>query len=277
MSKDTIFLEQIRPFLRSDCIEDIHECKVKICQWSFINAHDWYYPKVCLQEWILYWSLEPGLKIEVNGRTFCLDGKKVYLFPPYTRFSGRGEKDFIQFYIHFRVNEPFDSVKTELVTFNADAIRENVEKAVCTSNVEMQSLYLTQIVLTALAHVPKKMLMPSQKNILDSRIRKVLEKINRDPGASNSIEELAAGVKMSVINFHRIFRNCTFQTPKQYVLRKRMEFARNLIMNTNLSVDEIAERSGFSNRYHFSKSFKNYYSFPPVAYRKYMMIKNKKK
>jgi transcriptional regulator GlxA family with amidase domain len=103
-----------------------------------------------------------------------------------------------------------------------------------------------------------------------------LERINKNPGACYSVEELAASVKMSVNNFHRKFQNYTFSTPKQYILRKRMEFSRDLLMNGALSVDEIAEQSGFSNRYHFPKAFKNYYSFPPVAYRRYMIEKSKK-
>ena len=277
MSKDTIFIDGLKPYLKFVCNEDVHESKVKIYQWGLMDVREWYYPNVCRQEWILYWNLTPGQKIEVNGRTFYPDIKKVYLFSPYTKFGGRGEKDFIQFYMHFRASAPFDSVKTELVTFDSAVICENMQKAVKTSNPELQSLYLTQIVLAALTHVPKKMFRNSPENISDSRIRLALEKINKNPSGSNSVEELASSVKMSVNNFHRKFRDCTFQTPKQYVLQKRLEFARELMMNSSLSMDEIAEKSGFANRYHFSKAFKNYYSYPPVAYRKMKMSKNKRR
>ena len=81
---------------------------------------------------------------------------------------------------------------------------------------------------------------------------------------------------MSATNFHRRFLSCTLSTPKQYVMRKRMEFARELLLKGVLSIDEIAEQAGFSNRYHFSKAFKNYYSFPPIAYCKFMKKKNQK-
>ena len=262
MSKDATFYEVIKKYTNELFHEDAKEIKVKICQWGFMEVSDWYYPKVCLQEWILYWNLTSGQKLEINGKTV------------YTKFGGVIEKKFTQFYIHFRATAPFDSVRSEFITFNSDLIKDQMFKAVSCSSLDMQSLHLTQIAMTALAHVPPKMLIELQKNVVDSKIRLVLERINKNPGASNSIEELASFVKMSVKNFHRKFLSCTFTTPKQYVMRKRMEFAQSLLMNSSLSVDEIAEQAGFSNRYHFSKAFKNYYSFPPVAYIKFMKKRN---
>jgi AraC-like DNA-binding protein len=277
MSKNTTFYEKLKKNAVWIFREDTKEIKIKICQWGFMEVEEWYYPKVCLQEWILYWNVTPGQKLEVNGRIIHPDVEKIYLFPPYTRFGGIIENNFIQFYIHFLASSPFDSVRSEFITFDSDFIKENVYKTVSSSSDIIQSLCLTQIAMAALAHVPQKMLIQSQKNILDSRIRHVLEKINKSPGASYSVEELADSVKMSVNNFHRIFQNYTFSTPKQYILCKRMEFSRDLLMNGLLSIDEIAEQSGFRNRYHFSKVFKNYYSMPPITYRKFMIDKNQKK
>lgn len=273
MSKDTNIIKKLKPLASIVFKEDADEIKIKVCQWGFMEVTEWFYPKVCLQEWILYWNLTGGQKIEVNGKIIHPDSRKVYLFPPYTKFGGIIEKNFTQFYIHFRASAPFDSVRTEFIEFPSAPIQDLVYQAVSSNFHEMQSLYLTQIALTALSFVPHKMLMPSKKTILDSRIRHVLEHINQNPGGRNSIEELAEYVKMSVNNFHRKFQSCTFQTPKQYVMIKRMEFARDLLMKSDLSIDEIAERSGFSNRYHFSKAFKNYYSFPPITYRKKMSRK----
>ena len=275
MPKDTDFHEKLKKYAKWNSREDADEIKVKIYLWGFREINDWYYPKICLQEWILYWNITPGQKLEVNGKTIYPNVKKVYLFPPYTKFSGIIEKNFIQFYIHFRATAPFDSVRTEFITFDSDLIKDNVFNVVSCISHNMQSLYLTQTVLTALSHVPQKMLITSQKNILDSRIRQVLEKINKNPGAVNSIDELAASVKMSVNNFHRKFLKYTFLSPKQYVLKKRLEFARELLMNGVTNIDEIAEQTGFYDRYHFSKAFKNYFSFPPMAYRKYIKEKYK--
>lgn len=274
MSKDTTFYEKLKKYTNEHFHEDAKEIKVSIFQWGFMEVSEWYYPKVCRQEWILYWNLTPGQKLEISGKTVYPDAGTVYLFPPYTKFGGSIEKNFTQFFVHFRATAPFDSVRTEFITFKSDLIKDEMFKAVSCSSRDVQSLHLTQIAMTALAHVPPKMLITSQKNILDSKIRLVLEQINKNPGARNSIEELSAYVKMSVNNFHRKFLSSTFTTPKQYVMRKRMEFARGLLMNGTLTIDEIAEQAGFSNRYHFSKAFKNYYSFPPIAYRKFIKRKN---
>ncbi len=277
MSKSTTFIQGLRKFICESFREDVPKINVSISQWGFMEMEDWYYPNVCLQEWVLYLNFSTGMKLSVNGRMVELDPHKVYLFPPYTGFGGIHKDKFMQFYIHFKADAPFNSVKTEMLTFSADIIRDKVLKCIKSSDSVKQALYLTQIALCAIEQVPKKMLIPAQKTILDSRIRTVLEIINENPAAPHSIEDLCSAVKMSVNNFHRKFQSCTFTTPKQYILKKRMEFARDLLINSELSVDEIAEKTGFVNRYHFSKVFKNYYSMPPITYRKFIISKNKKK
>ncbi len=49
----------------------------------------------------------------------------------------------------------------------------------------------------------------------------------------------------------------------EYVLKLRMERAKELLSNKNLKVSEISERLGYNNSNYFSKAFKNYYGVPP--------------
>ena len=60
-------------------------------------------------------------------------------------------------------------------------------------------------------------------------------------------------------------------SPKQYLLKIRMEYAKKLLLETNMTIDEIALASGFMDRYHFSKAFKSYFLYPPVMFRKDIM------
>lgn len=119
-----------------------------------------------------------------------------------------------------------------------------------------RSLYLQQIALAALAKVPLNAFAPDKRMPLDQRICLVLDQIDRDPAKAGSVEELSASVRMSPNNFHRKFADATNTTPKQYILRRRLEHARYLLMHSSLNIDEIASESGFQNRYHFSKTFK---------------------
>ena len=53
MSKNTTFYEKLKKNAVWIFREDTKEIKIKICQWGFMEVEEWYYPKVCLQEWIL--------------------------------------------------------------------------------------------------------------------------------------------------------------------------------------------------------------------------------
>jgi transcriptional regulator GlxA family with amidase domain len=51
------------------------------------------------------------------------------------------------------------------------------------------------------------------------------------------------------------------------VQERRVQRAAELLARTTLSIDEIAERCGFANRYHFSRVFAQRMAAPPGRYR----------
>ena len=100
------------------------------------------------------------------------------------------------------------------------------------------------------------------------RIKKVLEHIHEDPARPFTLEDLTArsGVKKTL--FLQSFRRMTGTTPKQYILGLRLEYARDLLLETDVPVAQVAERCGFSDSFYFSRCFKNHFSTSPRPYRK---------
>jgi methylphosphotriester-DNA--protein-cysteine methyltransferase len=68
-------------------------------------------------------------------------------------------------------------------------------------------------------------------------------------------------------HFIRSFRRLIGSTPARYVQERRVQRAAELLARTTLSIDEIAERCGFANRYHFSRVFAQRLAEPPGRYR----------
>lgn len=75
----------------------------------------------------------------------------------------------------------------------------------------------------------------------------------------------AIGKSTTFISHH--FPSEFGQSPRQYILRRRMEEAKTMIQN-GASVQEAAERLGFYDPFHFSKAFKKHWNCPPSGYRK---------
>lgn len=66
----------------------------------------------------------------------------------------------------------------------------------------------------------------------------------------------------------RLFKRLFGITPYTYVLHKKIDFAKKLLIDTNLSVKEIATKLCFSDEYYFSGIFKQKVGCSPLRYRK---------
>ena len=83
-----------------------------------------------------------------------------------------------------------------------------------------------------------------------------------------SLSGYAASTPYTKEHLIRLFREEYQVTPYEYRLRKKMEQARALLLNSMLSVKEIAEVLGFSSQYHFSNCFKARIGKSPSDFRK---------
>jgi AraC family transcriptional regulator, transcriptional activator FtrA len=96
----------------------------------------------------------------------------------------------------------------------------------------------------------------------------LLDKIRERPGDRWHIAELARLAAMSERTFMRRFRAATGLSPADWVTRARVDAARELLENTALPIDHVAERCGLGTpttlRHHFRKKV----GVSPAQYRK---------
>ena len=83
-----------------------------------------------------------------------------------------------------------------------------------------------------------------------------------------TLEEIASSAVISTREALRCFQNSIHQTPFEYLISYRIDMAKKLLRSSELSVTEIAIRTGFSNSAYFSKIFKRTCHMTPLAYRK---------
>jgi len=79
--------------------------------------------------------------------------------------------------------------------------------------------------------------------------------------------KLAELAHASESHFIRMFRRTFGRTPARHVQERRVSTSAELLLRTTLSIDEIAERCGFANRYHFTRVFAQRMSHPPARFR----------
>ena len=82
-----------------------------------------------------------------------------------------------------------------------------------------------------------------------------------------SLGQVSAAVHTSVFYFCKLFRRVTGTTFTEFVSRTRIEKAKNLLLNPNLRISEIAYAVGFQSLTHFNRVFKNVVGESPTEYR----------
>ncbi len=86
------------------------------------------------------------------------------------------------------------------------------------------------------------------------------------------IETLCDISFISVSSLQRAFAKCLAMSPKQYLIRLRMDRALELLKENELSVKETAFACGFTDEKYFSRAFKRRYGYPPSQLKGNMMI-----
>ncbi len=82
------------------------------------------------------------------------------------------------------------------------------------------------------------------------------------------LEELARECGLSRAHFARSFKTTTGVSPMQWLLSRRIEHAKNLLLHSTLPIDEIAHHCGFSDQGHFTRGFVRTVGETPGAWRR---------
>lgn len=82
------------------------------------------------------------------------------------------------------------------------------------------------------------------------------------------LEEICRLLGMSKFHFLRLFKKAVGVPPAQYLLNRRLEKTALLLRHTNLDLEAIARRTGFSSHNYLCKTFKDRFSITPNKYRK---------
>lgn len=113
------------------------------------------------------------------------------------------------------------------------------------------------------ARMPRSGLAPWQ-------VRRACERLDADLGGRSTLQQIAAEFGLSVSHFSRAFRISTGLPPHRWLLRQRVEAAKQLMAARDLSLSEIAISAGFANQSHLTRVFSAQVGASPAAWRREM-------
>ena len=83
-----------------------------------------------------------------------------------------------------------------------------------------------------------------------------------------TLQKLASALGSNSTSLHRAFHEKFGMSPINYFIKLKIEAAKSLLLNTSLQIQDIAERTGYSNQLYFSAEFRKRVGFSPREFRK---------
>jgi transcriptional regulator GlxA family with amidase domain len=133
---------------------------------------------------------------------------------------------------------------------------------------------LGSLVADCLIHTPvrsdhdeQRLSVPARIGVRHPKLVQVIQMMERATEEPISPSDLAKAVNMSTRQLERLFRRYLSRSPKRYYMELRLEKARSLLLQTDMSVINVALACGFTSPSHFSKCYRAHFDRTPYRER----------
>lgn len=113
----------------------------------------------------------------------------------------------------------------------------------------------------------QRLSVPTRIGVRHPKLSQVIQMMESNIEEPISPSILAKDVGMSTRQLERLFRRYLNRSPKRYYMELRLQKARNLLMQTDMSVINVALACGFASPSHFSKCYRAHYETTPYRER----------
>jgi len=139
------------------------------------------------------------------------------------------------------------------------------------------SLFVDQVTLALITHLAhsyggmRPPVPPASCRLAPWQLQRAMEKMTSRLGEDITLAEVARECRLSLSHFSRAFRRSTGLPPYKWLLQRRLDTAKDLMLRSALPLSEIALRCGFSDQSHLSRSFAQKVGTTPSAWRRAKM------
>ena len=127
----------------------------------------------------------------------------------------------------------------------------------------MDGLFLRLLEETTLAVIRMK-----TESAEDPVIYEVISYLNAHFMDGITLEDVCRKYSLSRRTLYRRWSECFDHTPAEFLLRKRLDYADQLLLTSDLSIQTVAERSGFRNPIYFTQCYRRAFGLSPTRRRK---------
>ncbi|MEO8826719.1 MAG: AraC family transcriptional regulator [Chthoniobacterales bacterium] len=216
-----------------------------------------------------------SLKINAKKSQILYPGEGVIFQPGDTvRATHDPDKPLTAFSVHFKFRYAKsasilnfkNSLPSRVRTFDAEFLRVWVRRIV--SNANDSPTLLTEKMTETLITWMISESTHKQSQHFDPKITALISSIREDPGRIWESHAMARSSGLSLSQFNRSFRKMVGMSPAQFIIKQRTSRAEQLLQESDLSLQEIADALGYKDIYFFHRQFKQITGRTPGEIRK---------
>lgn len=110
----------------------------------------------------------------------------------------------------------------------------------------------------------------AKESLTDRRLKQVLSFIEDNLSQDLSVEQIAAVARVSPSHLKDVFKKSMGVAVYQYVIQRRVEFAKSLLSQEHLSIAEVASASGFAHQSHLARHMRRVLGASPTVMKRIM-------
>jgi AraC-like DNA-binding protein len=166
----------------------------------------------------------------------------------------------------------FTKVAQQLIAWGVKVDLNELQDAYFHSKVLSKEQYQAMVRLLEIfgkhLSVMANQILVEQQNEEPPMITRAKSYIGEHKAESLSLDQMAKALNVSTFYFCKLFKKATGLTFTDYLSRTRIERAKNLLLNPNVRVSEVAYDCGFISLTHFNRVFKRVAGQSPTEYRR---------
>ncbi len=139
------------------------------------------------------------------------------------------------------------------------------------SNPSKHAIYAESLVgsiVSGLLDIPDPASEQANGRLTQAQMNKLISRVNARSDGRLTVAEMASTVGLSESWFANVFKQTTGKTPLQWQLGKRIDLAQKLLVESELTIADIAAQLGFSDQAHLTKAFRQIAGETPAAWRR---------
>ena len=232
------------------------------------------YNSIGRDDYYLLYLVDGQLSVIVDNKEYTIKKGSAVIFPPKYKYKYFGNPPVHYLYAHF-TGSYADRFLEECGFDSFPCILENDFKLELQNKFNLMiNTYLYNAPLSIqkcaclLQEILIKIYEDARDKKEDSPLKISLNYIHTFFTSKIDIPHLASLENLSNSRYVTVFKNQIGKSPNEYIIDLRLQLAKSLLDNTNMSIRQISENVGYTDQYFFSRLFKRHIGVSPQGYRK---------